>query len=226
MATNCRDLIEAAYSRSTFNDPEKLATRSELIGVIDRRMKQLYSVIARENPTYFGTVDEIDSTNGTWPRPSSPPAELVHRVEKSDGQQVHITSFEDRTGEQPPAIYQYGQVYRTVGRTNDPINNDSLTFYYSKRHPDLDPEKPWDDQDNTLDPMWPEQFNDLVVLHVARYLATKDGRSEEIQVLAAEEQALMEVLFNHLRVENYGMTARWGQRARLISERPEGFRGE
>jgi hypothetical protein len=226
MPTNCRTLIEAAYSRSTFNDPEKLATKSELIGVIDRRMKQLYSVIARENPTYFGTRATMSSTNGTWERPNNPPAELIHRVETSDGTQVHITPFDDRKGEQPPAVYQYGQQYHTVGRTNDPAQNAALTFFYSKRHPDLDPDKTPEHQDNQLDPMWPEQFNDLVVLHVARYLATKDGREGEIQVLAAEEQALMEVLFNHLRVENYGMTARWGQRARLISERPEGFRGE
>jgi len=226
MATNCRDIIEAAYSRSTFNDPEKLATRQELIGVIDRRMKQLYSVIARNNPTYFGTKATVAPQSGSWPRPSSPPAELIHRVETATGQQVHITPFEDRDGEQPPAIYQYGQRYFTVGRSNDPLNTATLTFFYSKRHPDLNPTLAWDNAANRLDDMWPEQFNDLVVLHVARYLSTKDGRGEEIQVLAAEEQALMEVLFNHLTVENFGMTARWGQRARVISERPEGFRGE
>jgi hypothetical protein len=226
MATTARDIINAAYSRSTFNDPDKLATESELIGVIDRRMKQLYSIVARHNPLYFGAslAQPYSAPAGGWPRPAD--AELVVRISNPGGGEVHIVPFDDREAEMAPRVYQFGQVYRSVGATGDPANSGSLTFFYSKRHKDLVSSESATTTNNTLEASWPEQFNDLIVLHVARYLSTKDQRVEEVQVLMAEAAELMEVFLRHLAHENYGMKSRWGQRARLVSLRPEGYRGE
>ena len=207
MATTCKDIIEAAYARSSFNDPDKLATNAELIGVIDRRMKQLYSIVADHNPLYFGATQTVVGSSGTWARPAD--AELVFRIETQAGEEVHIVPFEDRSAEMPPRVYEFGQKYYSVGQSGDPQPTDQLKFYYSKRHPSLDPTKPPSDAANTLDATWPEQFNDLVVLHVAKYLATKDGRPEEVALLTQEEQLLMAVFIDHLRHENYGVKTRW-----------------
>jgi hypothetical protein len=226
-ATTARDIINAAYSRSTFNDPDKLATDSELIGVIDRRMKQLYSVVARNNPLYFGVVSEpvnYSAPLGGWKRPDD--AELMVRVAKPDGTEVSIVPFDDREAEMPPRVYQFGQVYRTVGLTGDPVMGDTLQFFYSRRHKDLNPGVQANLPANTLEESWPQQFNDLVVLHVAKYLATKDQRTEEVQLMMAEQQELMDIFMKHLAHENFGLVSRWGQRARLVSLRPEGYRGE
>ncbi len=226
MATDAKTIIDAAYARSTFNDPDKLATNTELIGVIDRRMKQLYSVVARNNPMYFGKRNpvEFNAALGGWPRPKD--AELVVRVSNSaTGSEVHIVPFEDRQAEMAPRIYEFGQVYFSVGQENDVVAG-SLDFFYSRRHPDLNTGLPATDNANLLEVGWPEQFNDLVVLHVSKYLAIKDQRGEEVPILQAEQNDLMDVFLKHLAHENYGMKARWGQRSKLVSMRPEGFREE
>lgn len=240
MATTCKQIIEAAYARSTFNDPDKLATNAELVGVVDRRLKQLYSVVARENPLYFGkrsaaTVASQRSgeTVFSWARPSD--AELIFRLEAgapgtagvlTAGKEIHIVPFEDQAAEMSPKVYEFGQRYYSPDGSGDPepsATGDTVVFFYSKRHPDLDSSVATDHASNTLDGSWPEQFNDLVVLHVARYLATKDQRGEEVQVLMTEEASLHDVFMKHLAHENYGMKSRWGQRARLVSLRPRSF---
>jgi hypothetical protein len=219
MSTTAKQIIEAAYSRSTFNDPDKLATNAELIGVIDRRLKQLYSIAARANPTYFGKSADVVGVASAYARPTD--AELVMRIEGSvgtvtDGTEVSIVPFEDRNAEMAPVVYLFGSNYISPGGSGNPAATDTLTFSYSKRHPNLDTTLASDHSTNTLDSSWPEQFNDLLVLHVAKYLAAKDNRTTEISVLAAEEAALMEVFLRHLGHVNYGMKARWGHRARTV----------
>lgn len=221
MATTAKQLIEAAFSRSTFNDPESLATRSELIGVIDRRLKALYSLATEANEFYFGDILTVAPTSGAWLRPDT--AETVHRVEVSAvgtgplavGQEVFITPFDDQQGEMAPAIYQFGRKYYPSGRVgSDPNGTETLKFFVSKTPASLDSSLAWDNAANTLDADWPEQFNDLLVLDLSRYLATKDGRGEEVQLLRAEEADIMAVFLKHLSHENNGMRSRWGQRSR------------
>lgn len=227
MPTTAKDIIEAAWSRSTFNDPDKLATDAELIGVIDRRMKQLYSVAARNNPLYFGTRATVgyDANVGGWIRPAN--AEMVVRiVNNGNAAEIHIVPFEDRFAEMAPRVYEFGQVYFSSGGPGDPITTDILQFQFSRRHVNLNPSQPTNAAANTLEASWPEQFNDLIVLHVSKYLALKDQRGEEVALLQAEQNELMDTFLKHLAHENYGMKARWGQRSRLVAPRAEGFRGE
>jgi hypothetical protein len=219
MATTAKQIIEAAYARSTFNDPDKLATNSELIAVIDRRLKQLYSVASRANPAYFGTSANATGVASAYTRPTD--AELVMRVEGvsgvvASGTEISIVPFEDRNAEMAPVVYLFGSSYISPGGAGNPAATDTIKFYYSKRHPNLDPTLASDHATNTLDTSWPEQFNDLLVLHVAKYLATKDNRTAEIQVLNGEEAALIEVFMRHLGHVNYGMKSRWGHRARVV----------
>lgn len=240
MPATCEQLITAAYSRSSWNDPDKLATNSELIGVIDRRMKQIYSMAARANPLYFGTISSsvaptTDSASVySWARPSD--AELIFRVEAgtaigtpgttiTTGTEISVVPFEDKQAELAPRIYEFGQRYYTAGLTGDPVaaatNAHSLTFYYSKRHRDLTTLN--NSTTGTLESQWPSQFDDLIVLHIAKYLATKDNRDGEVQLLATEEAALLDGFFKHLQHENYAMKSRWGQRARLVAPTPRDF---
>lgn len=223
MPTTVKTLIDAAWTRSSFNDPETLAKDPELIGVADRRMKQLYSLVSRINPLYFGKRAKAgyDPATTGWPRPAD--AEMVVAAYyTATGDRVEIVPFDDREVTMAPRIYEFGQIYYSVGTAADPTAED-IDFFYSKQHPDLDPALPASHATNTLDPSWPEQFNDLVILHLARYLAVKDQREGEVAVLAAEEAALMQVFQQHLAHENYGMKARWGRRSGLSSVRPDGF---
>jgi hypothetical protein len=224
MATNCKKIIEAAYARSTSNDPDKLATDKELVGVIDRRLKGLFSMAARFNPHYFGKSMVTAYSAPGWAQPSD--MEMLIRVQNAGGAEVNVVPFDDKEAEHAPRVYSFGQIYRTVGGTGDPAVSDALTLFYSRRPVDLDPSQPSDASINVIDPMWPEQFNDLLVLHVAKYLATKDDGRQDIAHLATEEQSLLETFTRHLSHVNYATKARFGHRARMVAPGPEGFRGE
>jgi len=225
MSTTCKVLIEAAYERSVANDADKLGSDPELVGVIWRRLYQIYSIAARVNPAYFGKISSaaLPSSN-VWARPSD--AELVFKVLAgtagstgvlTSGTEVNIVPVDDTLCEMAPRIYEMGRSYYSVDATGDPDNvdttGDKLSFYYSKRHPALDTTLATDHATNTLESDWPEQFNDLLVLHLSKYLSVKDGMrdSAEWQALNAEEEALMVLFHSHLQHENYGMRARYGQ---------------
>lgn len=215
MATTVKELIDAAYSRSTFNDPDKLATDKELAAVIDRRLKELFSIAAGQNPFYFGSKLDVVGAGGEWTKPAD--AEMIVRVENATGDEVKVVPFEDKEADLAPRIYSFGQKFYTVGDAGDPLATDTLTFFYSKRPVTLA------SASAALDSMWPEQFNDLIVLHVARYLSVKDQRVEEVQLFESELQSLLSSFQRHLLHENYVMVARHGHRARLVSQGPVNF---
>lgn len=234
MTTTARTLIDAAYSRSAANDPNKLATDTELIAVIDRRLKQIYSFAARQNPFYFGQSTSVTGDATKWVRPTA--AELVFKVEADGpagtgvdrkittvGLEVSLVPFEDREAEMAPRIYPLGRAYYSVGiAATDPsasINGDKLKIFYSRRHADLNPALPATDAANTLEADWPEQFSDLIVIHLSKYLNIKDiARSPaEFQALDAEEKGLFGVFAQHLEHENYATKSRWGQTSRVVS---------
>lgn len=215
--TNAQMLIEAAWTRSTFND-RKIATKAELIGVIDRKMKNLFSIAARENPEYFGSFEDVAYNAAAnvmgWPRPAM--AEMVTEAYYAAAltTEVHIVPFSDKFGEITPRIYEYGQIYRSVGATGDPVA-ETIRFYFAARHPNLDSTQPPDAVVNQLSPLWPEQFNDIIILEVSRYLAIKDQRTDEAAVHMAEAEPMMKLFLDHLAHENHGKVSRWDDSPRV-----------
>jgi len=185
MATTVMQILEMAYAKSTQNNPGTIATESvELLGVVQRVLDGCYAVAARVNPIMFAESAPISPVTASWARPAG--AESIFLIEKADGTTVAVVPYDDQGAESAwPSIYEYGQQFYTAKDLIDPDDStDILTFYYARR-PDI-LTAPAD----TLDDMWPEQFNELIVLHVANYLATKDigtqGRDGELQSLAIE----------------------------------------
>src|SRR5690554_3201370 len=155
VTTTPRDIIHAAYARSTQNMPGTIASEStELREVVIRAMRGIYAVAARVNPYFFADVEGGVQHNGTgWPRPFG--AESVFRIEGEGtsggnveaGEEVVVVSLEDRAAETGmPAVYRLGQTYRPAGNPKDPTSQDRLTFFYAKR-----PDDPAD-LDSSLDP--------------------------------------------------------------------------
>jgi hypothetical protein len=214
---NCRQIIDSAFARSTFNDPGKLATDKELVGVIDRYMRRLYADAAKENPEYFGDLATVTPSSGRWMQPAS--AEVVNRIETMTGTRVAITPFADREAEAAPRVYRYGRFYRTVGGTGDPQATDPLVFFYAIGHPQLNPDQPPTHAANQLHETFPEQFMDLPVLRVARYLAVKDGRGGEVEAMIGEEGELLEIFYQHLANQDAGMVSRFRHRPRQVGPR-------
>lgn len=186
MATTCAALIEAAYARSTWNDVDALASDPELIGVLNRLVKGVYDLAAELNPGYFADSSTVAPAANKWAVPVN--ARSVVKVETVAGARVWMMDFTDRLSQNAPRVYRFGRYFFTVGLTGDPSDaSDSLVFYFSIRHPNLDVTAAASDAANTLDASWVADYDDLLVIPLARYLAVKDNRSPaEIQALDAE----------------------------------------
>ena len=215
VTTTPRDILLAAYGKSTQNLPGDIATEAaELLQVVIRAMRGIYAAAARVNPYFFAEIRPdvaYDASRGGWPRPEA--AESVFRIEGQGspggrvpaGTEVVVVPLEDRTAEVGlPAVYRLGQVYRPAGNPADPNENDALTFMYAKR-----PDDPAG-LDSPLDPLWTEQFNELLVLEVAIYLALKDERMEEVQALKQERAPWITSLVAFLQHETANERRRYG----------------
>ena len=61
-----------------------------------------------------------------------------------------------------------------------------------------------------LDEDWDEAYNDLLILEVAIYLAMKDGRSEEVQMLKAERNTWAQLFGQFLQHSTANLQRRFG----------------
>lgn len=169
VTTTVQDILNAAYARSTQNNPGTIATEStELLSVVQRAIHGAYAFAARINPTYFAETADVVGAAGVWARPET--AESIFLIEEAAGTEVVVVPYNDRAAEALlPSVFEFGRNFNKAGNATDPGDTDTLTFYYSKRPATLTA------LTDTLDPLWTEQFNELLELEVAIYLAAKDG---------------------------------------------------
>lgn len=204
VTTTPRQILTGAYAKSKKNQPGQIATEStELLQVVIRAMRGLYAFATRINPTFFADTFDVAYAAPGWARPEG--AESIWRIEfQATGAEVVVVPFDDRKAEELlAAVYRFGQIYRPAGNANDPGATDSLTFFYSKR-----PSDPAD-LDSPVDALWQEQFNELLILEVAIYLALKDGRQAEADALKEERDRWATLFVAFLEHETIGERRRW-----------------
>ena len=211
VTTTPRMILTAAYSKSMKNKPGTIATEStELLQLVIRATRGLYAFAARINPTFFAESADVAFSAPGWARPQT--AESVFRIEAlgstvpatAAGTEIVVVPFDDRTAESAmPGVYQIGQIYRSAGNAADPTGG-SLRFFYSKRP--TDPAT----LDATLDALWVEQFNELLSLEVAIYLATKDERAGELNALIGDRDRWAQMFVAFLEHETANERRRWG----------------
>ncbi len=193
MATTVQQILDAAHSRSTKNDPGLIATQAtELLQVVIRAMRGLYAFAARVNPIYFAEQINVPFAAGGWIRPAA--AESIWRIELPAGTEVVVVPYDDRAKAEPtkPAVYEFGQKFRPATALAPNPQAGDLVFFYAKR-----PADPANLAAN-LDALWTEQFNELLILEVSVYLALKDGRIDEVAALKAERDPWVNRFVAHL----------------------------
>jgi hypothetical protein len=216
VTTTVQMILNAAYSRSTQNNPGTIATEStELLAVVQRALDGCYAFAARINPTFFADTADVVGVAGVWARPEA--AESIFLIEEADGTEVAVVPYNDRTAEElMPSVYEFGQNFYKAGNTSDPGDTDTLTFYFASRPATLTA------LSDVLDAMWREQFNELLELEVAIYLATKDGageaRNTELQVLAGERNRWANRMAAHLEHATANLRRRYGHIQRINTE--------
>lgn len=153
------------------------------------------------------------ATTTGWDRPSD--AESIWRLEAdlgtlpstTPGTEIVVVPFDDRAAESgKPAVFEFGQKFFGAGNTLDPTSG-TLEFFYSKRP--ADPAN----LSATLDELWVEQFNELLILEVAIYLALKDGnRDGEVTAFRSERDAWLQRYVAFLEHGTANLRRRYGHR--------------
>lgn len=191
-----QEILNGAYGHSKKNQPGEIASEAtELRLVLVKALRGLFMFGTRFGPAFFGKENNQPSSSGAWPVPSD--VEMLFRLENAtDGTRAVIVPFTDRGIAAPtPAVYHFGQALHPAGNTNDPDTADALTFFYAKQADDPG------DLSTELDSLWPEEYDKLLELEVAIYLALKDGRNQEVQQLK-EDRDVWAVRFA-AHVEHY-----------------------
>jgi hypothetical protein len=167
-------IIEAAYSRSTANDPGKLATDGELLSVLDRVFQMLYAVKAVASPEGH----TIKSTLALVASVATLPTDVIdiRRVQGKTGTvaagaKINIIPVEeiDRGWHLAPRMYRTGLNLTSVGGVGDPGAADSIDAYLLDAPPTLATLA------TALDPRFPVRFHELLIVELAMYLSTKDA---------------------------------------------------
>ncbi len=214
MATNAQVLIEAAYARSTANDPGKLATDTELLGVADRVYQVLFALAAAVNPDAYITRTECALSSSVGPLPTD--VIDLRRAQSSGGQRVNIIPIEeiDRSWHLPPAVFREGSNLVSRGNVGDPGPSDVLTIWVLAAPVNLVA------LTTPLDVRFPVRNHEIIINYLARYLAIKDvSRSpSEFTALSSEAQGLMAVF---LQLSGLTTTALQSPHAGKLIERVE-----
>lgn len=187
------EVLEGAYGTSKKNQPAELADEAvELTQVVYRALSGMYAVAARFNPYYFGVATSVafPGAGSAWVFPAD--AFAVPLIEKADGTEVDIVPIRERASADLPAVYHLGRGVYAAGADPDDTT-DALTIYHSA--PPVEPA----DENATIDPTWPQMFDDLLVHEVGVYLALKDNRPEEIQGLIAKRDSWLALFVSHVQ---------------------------
>jgi hypothetical protein len=175
--STAREIIDAAYATSKLNQPGASASETgELLPFLNRSLRGLFAEGARVNRKIFGARFTQPFAGDHWPRPVG--AEMILRIEQNGVEVVEVPFDQRRAEPGKPAVYALGQKYYPAGGGVDPTNG-ALVFFYSTRPSEVATLA------GNIDPLWPSQFDSLLILDMARYLATKDGGEKRAQELAA-----------------------------------------
>lgn len=215
MSTTVQQIIEAAYARSTANDPGKLATDGELLALTNRIYHALWAIAAVANPAAFTSRVATTALAGA-PASTALTTDVidVRRVQTAAAAKVNVIPLEeiDRSYHLAPAVYRQGGVLVSRGLAGDPVAGDILTIFQLDAPADLTLLA------SVLDVRFPTRNMELVITMIAMYLSTKDeGRdAAEFAKLKSYHDTTMETF---IRLSGLTMTALQSPHGGVIVQR-------
>lgn len=191
--TTAQNIIEAAYARSTDNDPGKLAVDAELISHLNRDYQArfgLWSLKAGD----AGIAAVFLTLTGSPPFATLPTDIIdIDRIEDQSGNPVRLIPVNEksRAFHAAPCVYRQGLLIASRNQSGDPISNQILTVYHNDAPAALTA------LGSLLDTRYPARFEMLLILGLALYLDTKDtGRDLSSHTELKEEYERYDALFN------------------------------
>ncbi len=197
------DILNDAYPKSKKFQPGKIVAEStEGVGLVNRVVRTFFVIGVRVNVPYFGADSSVAFAAPGWPRPSA--AEAIYRIENPSGAEVVVVPRDQRTIESgKPAVYRWGQIYRSAGNALDPVSG-NLTFFYSKRPTDAA------NLTSPIDSLWPVAYSELLSLEVACYMANKDKLQDELGYFVSERDRWLRLFIAHLEHETLNERRAYG----------------
>lgn len=191
MATG-QNLIDAAMAYSTANDPVRLASTAEMIRILNSRARQLVSEASQVKKDYFGTSVSVAAPGAGdgWAVTgvARPRVYLIQMTYRGELKPVHRVKLSDPDWRSAPSVFfQDGKFYSVQAHFSiqnpapDPAA-DALVIYYSREWTNLA------DENASTPSWWPEQFNELLAMYLAKYLAVKDKRTTDVAAIGMLEQ--------------------------------------
>ena len=212
MATTIQNILDRAVERSNLNDAALLLD-DEIEAYISNLERQAYLISARENPDYFGkeavTAVRSDNTE-TWNLNTTPGnVAAVSNIEISTivgsvsglsvGDNINIISRRNPDVEIGPRVYLRDRVmfeYDSELQTDGSNYVSRLNVFYShlpSAHTELT---------DTVD--LPDEFDSLLYLPLARILAIRDQRPDEVTSIDEEYKVAMATFMQAVSVFDEG----------------------
>lgn len=233
MATTLISIFEQSLGLSLRNRRTSIAEEAgELILVINRLLTEAFADAIEINPEFFGFVDDVvfsgNPVNG-WPRPAR--AMTVYRIEGVIGQttpplggtEIQIAPERDKESVRfHPSVFERGRVFYSGTSPESPTAG-TLRFFYARRPTLLLIGAP---VTTDIDSGFPDEMVPLLIYGVAIYLAQKDSRTDELQVLSAQFELWKGLWQRYVEQTTLNIRYRWAPRrmvtpgTEVITQRP------
>lgn len=207
--TIVQDVLDGAYATSTKNQPSTIADEAvELKKVVQRKLQGIYAFASRINPIHYSASLDVTGVAGQWERPEA--ANAIFRIEDASFTEVVVVPFDDRLAAEPKiSVYEFGGLFTAdPAQSTPPGDTDDLTFWFSKRPDEPNP----DDLTGVLDPDWDDAYTDLLIFELAIYLSLKDGRVEEVIAFKEERNQWAQVYASFLQHSTANLQRRFGHK--------------
>lgn len=191
--TTVQQIIEAAYARSTDNDPGKLAVDAELIAHLNRDYRARFALWSLKAGD--AAIASVALALAGIPASATLPTDIIDidRIEDAAGNKINLVPINEknRAWHAAPAVYRQGLSVISRMQSGDPGVGQTLTLFYNDAPATLAA------LTDSLDLRYPTRFEMLLVLGLAMYLDTKDtGRDATSHKELQEEFGRFEKLFN------------------------------
>lgn len=218
MALTVQQVITRAVQRSALNNPD-LVPMAQMIGYCSSYERAVYAMGAKYNPEFFGkdgdTAARTDNTEA-WNIATTPgdvfalTAAVIKTItgtvtipagNLSVGDRVQLVSYRFPDLDIPPRAWlRNGKIVQIGDELGADGTNfvDDLTLFYS-----LMPTVVTTVSDSLT---IPEEWADLVIVPLARLLALRDARVQEVQALDEEYNSLVAMFIDHVSVYDHGAT--------------------
>jgi len=179
--TTAAEYMAAGISRSYRNRGNVLAQdNTEGLARLSRQFRKYYSAAAGQNASVFGQIANLTYVPAppSWVVPAD--CDTIHWIEQR-GVPVYAVTYDDRREAEPSeaCIYRLANRLYPVGNTTDP-GQQALVVLYTPVPPDFTA------VGDTAPAAWNSNFDSMVIVDFALFLAKKDGRPEDVQALMDE----------------------------------------